>query len=62
MKAKKDKTPADKEAIRKAVSRLSSLRYVACKMVKEEKTRRRVPLLEIRVAELEAELGALSNP
>ena len=34
----------------------------ACQRVAAKKTKRRVETLRVRVAELDAELGALSNP
>ena len=62
LQAKKVKTPADKEAIGKAVGALSAIRRRACKKVEAEKAEQRVEALRVRVAKLDAELGALSNP
>ena len=58
LRAKKDKTPADKEAIRKANDALSKIRTRARKKASLDKLRLRVDLLRIRVAELDEELRA----
>ncbi len=63
MRAKKDKTAADKEAIRKQKDAMAAIRRRAREGVEAKKTERRVEALRVRVAELDAELGgALSNP
>ena len=62
MRAKKDKTPADTLAIKKQGKAMAAIRSRAIKKVEAEKAEQRVETLRVRVAELDAELGALSNP
>tara|TARA_B100000459_G_C8555543_1_gene191494 strand:- start:396 stop:713 length:318 start_codon:yes stop_codon:yes gene_type:complete len=62
MRAMKNKTPEDKEAIQKQGNAMAAIRMRASKEVEAKKTKRRVETLRVRVAELDAELGALSNP
>ena len=61
LRAKKDKTPADKEAIRKANDALSKIRTRARKRVKLEKDQERAKALTGRVEELETEVCLLED-
>ena len=59
MRAKKKKTPEDKEAITKQGKALSAIRSRAIKKVKREKDQERAKELPGRVAELEKEVCLL---